>query len=213
MYIIYKHTQYISILTRFTTHILYVPLCHFSCITRLPANYSYDNNDYTLHNVRKHSCTSVYLTTNTNLLKAWVERFTRSSSFCGLSLTQASVVVPSKLIQAQVCSTRATHFDTVHTHFGTVHTLFTSYDTFHIHFDIVHAHIGTVHTLFTSYDTVHTHFDIDYKHFDTVHTHFVTVHILFTSYDTVHTHFVTVHTHFGIVHTRFTSYDTFHTTL
>ena len=45
-------------------------------------------------------------TTNTNLLKAWVERFTRSSSFCGLSLTQASVVVPSKVIQAQVCSTR-----------------------------------------------------------------------------------------------------------
>ena len=106
VYIIYKHTQYISILTRLTTHILYVPLCNFTCITRLPANYSYDNNDYTLHNVRKHSCASVYLTTNTNLLKAWVERFTRSSSFCGLSLTQASVVVPSKVIQAQVCSTR-----------------------------------------------------------------------------------------------------------
>ena len=106
MYIIYKHTQYISILTRFTSRILYVPLCNFTCITRLLANYSYDNNDYTLHNVRKHSGTSVYLTTNTNLLKAWVERFTRSSSFCGLSLTQASVVVPSKVIQAQVCSTR-----------------------------------------------------------------------------------------------------------
>ena len=60
VYIIYKHTQYINIVVGSTPHILYVPLCNFTCITRLPANYSCDNNYNTLHKGRKHSCTSVY---------------------------------------------------------------------------------------------------------------------------------------------------------